>query len=105
LEKEMQEVAAMLECTEVEFLPEAFRQKLKELGGRERPATSLSGSAESFAIRRNLMARVDWFDDTKEVPVIDEQVQKLEGFRCGDGGRHHREGGARESSSRASSRR
>jgi len=26
------------------------------------------------------MARVDWFDDTKEVPVIDEQVQKLEGF-------------------------
>jgi len=36
LEKEMQEVAAMLECTEVEFLPEAFRQKLKELGGRER---------------------------------------------------------------------
>ena len=26
------------------------------------------------------MARVDWFDDTKDLPVIDEQVQKLEGF-------------------------
>jgi SpoVK/Ycf46/Vps4 family AAA+-type ATPase len=36
LEKEMQEVAAMLECTETEFLPEALRQRLKELGGRER---------------------------------------------------------------------
>jgi AAA+ superfamily predicted ATPase len=36
MEKEMQEVAAMLECTETEFLPEALRQRLKELGGRER---------------------------------------------------------------------
>jgi hypothetical protein len=26
------------------------------------------------------MARIDWFDDEKEVPVVDEQVQKLEHF-------------------------
>jgi hypothetical protein len=26
------------------------------------------------------MARIDWFDDKKDVPVIDEQVQKLAGF-------------------------
>jgi hypothetical protein len=26
------------------------------------------------------MARIDWFDDKTSVPVIDEQVQKLEGF-------------------------
>jgi hypothetical protein len=32
----MQEIAAMLECTDVEFLPEALRSKVKEAGGRER---------------------------------------------------------------------
>jgi len=26
------------------------------------------------------MARIDWFDDKTNVPVVDEQVQKLEGF-------------------------
>jgi SpoVK/Ycf46/Vps4 family AAA+-type ATPase len=36
LEKEMQEVAAMLECTDAEFLPERIRQKVQEPGGRER---------------------------------------------------------------------
>ena len=36
LEKEMQEIAAMLECTDVEFLPEALRPKVREAGGRER---------------------------------------------------------------------
>jgi AAA+ superfamily predicted ATPase len=35
LEKEMQEIAAMLECTDVEFLPEAFRKRVQEQGGRE----------------------------------------------------------------------
>jgi hypothetical protein len=36
LEKEMQEVAAMLECTDAEFLPAAIRQRVQEPGGRER---------------------------------------------------------------------
>jgi AAA+ superfamily predicted ATPase len=36
LEKEMQEIAAMLECTDAEFLPEAFRTRVQEQGGRER---------------------------------------------------------------------
>jgi AAA+ superfamily predicted ATPase len=36
LEKEMQEIAAMLECTDAEFLPEAFRKRVQEQGGRER---------------------------------------------------------------------
>jgi SpoVK/Ycf46/Vps4 family AAA+-type ATPase len=36
LEKEMQEIAAMLECTDAEFLPEAFRERVREQGGRER---------------------------------------------------------------------
>jgi hypothetical protein len=35
LEKEMQEIAAMLECTDAEFLPEAFRKRVQEQGGRE----------------------------------------------------------------------
>jgi SpoVK/Ycf46/Vps4 family AAA+-type ATPase len=36
LEKEMQEVAAMLECTDAEFLPERLRKVVQEPGGRER---------------------------------------------------------------------
>jgi AAA+ superfamily predicted ATPase len=36
LEKEMQEIAAMLECTDAEFLPEAFRSRVQEPGGRAR---------------------------------------------------------------------
>jgi AAA+ superfamily predicted ATPase len=36
LEKEMQEIAAMLECTDAEFLPQSFRERVQEQGGRER---------------------------------------------------------------------
>jgi hypothetical protein len=36
MEKEMQEIAAMLECTDAEFLPESFRKRVLEDGGRER---------------------------------------------------------------------
>jgi AAA+ superfamily predicted ATPase len=36
IEKEMQEIAAMLECTDAEFLPEVFRARVQEQGGRER---------------------------------------------------------------------
>jgi AAA+ superfamily predicted ATPase len=36
LEKELQEIAAMLECTDAEFLPEAFRKRVQEDGGRAR---------------------------------------------------------------------
>ena len=36
LEKEMQEVAAMLECTDIEFLPAERQALLREPGGRER---------------------------------------------------------------------
>lgn len=36
LEKEMQELAALLECTDVEFVPEGSLRGLKEPGGRER---------------------------------------------------------------------
>ena len=35
-EKEMQEVAAMLECTDAEFLPKRIRTMVQESGGRER---------------------------------------------------------------------
>jgi len=36
MEKEMQEIAAMLECTDAEFLPEGVRKRVQEDGGRER---------------------------------------------------------------------
>jgi AAA+ superfamily predicted ATPase len=35
IEKDMQEIAAILECTDREFLPELMRKKLEEAGGRE----------------------------------------------------------------------
>ena len=36
LEREAQELAAIIECTDVEFLPQAKRDKLDQLGGREK---------------------------------------------------------------------
>lgn len=36
LEREAQELAAIIECTDVEFLPQAKRDKLEQLGGREK---------------------------------------------------------------------
>jgi len=36
LEKEMQEIAAMLECTDAELLPESFRERVQGPGARER---------------------------------------------------------------------
>jgi SpoVK/Ycf46/Vps4 family AAA+-type ATPase len=36
LEKDLQEIAAILECTDREFLPEAIRQKAEAAGGRAR---------------------------------------------------------------------
>jgi len=35
LERELQELAAIIECTDIGFLPKAKLQKMKELGGRE----------------------------------------------------------------------
>jgi hypothetical protein len=32
----MQEIAAILECTDSEFLPVTFRHRIQEAGGRER---------------------------------------------------------------------
>jgi hypothetical protein len=36
LEREAQELAAIIECTDVEFLPPSKRDKLEKLGGREK---------------------------------------------------------------------
>ena len=36
LEREAQELAAIIECTDVEFLPPAKREKMEQLGGREK---------------------------------------------------------------------
>ncbi len=42
LEREAQELAAIIECTDVEFLPAAKREKLATLGGRERAQERLT---------------------------------------------------------------
>lgn len=36
LEREAQELAAIIECTDVEFLPQSKRERLEKLGGREK---------------------------------------------------------------------
>ncbi len=36
LERQLQEVAAMIECTDREFLPEAVQQRMDQMGGREK---------------------------------------------------------------------
>jgi hypothetical protein len=36
LEREAQELAAIIECTDVEFLPQPKREKLDKFGGREK---------------------------------------------------------------------
>jgi hypothetical protein len=35
LEKELQEIAAIIECTDREFLPPPMREKIERLGGRD----------------------------------------------------------------------
>ncbi len=46
LEKEMQEIAAVLECTEKRFLPEHWRAKVNEPGGRSRLQERLAAIRE-----------------------------------------------------------
>ena len=36
LERELQELAAMIECTDIEFLPPSKRERIDQLGGREK---------------------------------------------------------------------
>lgn len=51
LEREAQELAAIIECTDIEFLPPAKQQRLAELGGRERAQERMT------AIKQILEAR------------------------------------------------
>jgi AAA+ superfamily predicted ATPase len=46
LEKEMQEIAAVLECTEKRFLPDHWKQKVNEPGGRSRLQERLAAIRE-----------------------------------------------------------
>jgi len=46
LEKEMQEIAAVLECTEKRFLPERWKEKVSQAGGRSRLQERLAAIRE-----------------------------------------------------------
>lgn len=46
LEKEMQEIAAVLECTEKRFLPERWKEKVTQAGGRSRLQERLAAIRE-----------------------------------------------------------
>ena len=49
LEREAQELAAIIECTDVEFLPPAKRDKLDQLGGREKLQERLTAIKQILA--------------------------------------------------------
>jgi len=46
LEKEMQEIAAVLECTEKRFLPERWKEQVSKPGGRSRLQERLAAIRE-----------------------------------------------------------
>jgi ATP-dependent 26S proteasome regulatory subunit len=46
LERELQELAAIIECTDVEFLPASKREKMSALGGREKLQERLTAIKE-----------------------------------------------------------
>jgi hypothetical protein len=46
LEKEMQEIAAVLECTEKRFLPDRWKEKVNQSGGRSRLQERLAAIRE-----------------------------------------------------------
>lgn len=51
LEREAQELAAMIECTDVEFLPPPKKARLDELGGRERAQERMTAIKQLLASR------------------------------------------------------
>ena len=52
LEREAQELAAIIECTDVEFLPPSKREKLDKLGGREKLQERLTAIKQILEERR-----------------------------------------------------
>ncbi len=52
LEREAQELAAIIECTDIEFLPQSKREKLDKLGGREKLQERLTAIKDILAERR-----------------------------------------------------
>ena len=74
LERELQETAAMLECTDRQFLPPAILEKMAAEGGRAQAAGAADGAqADREGIcetgRQDPMARTSWFDDKAEHPA------------------------------------
>ena len=52
LEREAQELAAIIECTDVEFLPQSKQDKLAKLGGREKMQERLTAIKQILEERR-----------------------------------------------------
>ena len=105
LEKEKQELAAVLECTSMSFLPDEWGNRILQPDGRtkiqERMAAirakneldgfttaAVPADAPRFTISRNKMrkdrhessAHRDWLDSKSETPVIQEHVERLGSF-------------------------
>ena len=84
LERELQETAAMLECTDSQFLPPAILEKMAAEGGRAQAAGAADGAQAdcegSLRLGGMSMARTSWFDDKAEHPLIQERLEKLESF-------------------------
>ena len=79
LEREAQELAAIIECTDVEFLPPSKREKLDKFGGREKLQERLTAIKQILEERKSNMARHSWID-AEANPDLDAHVEQLEHF-------------------------
>ena len=88
LERELQETAAMIECTDRQFLPPAIVEKMEAAGGRGKLDARLDGAqaargrpvTDDLSERRTVVARTSWFDDKGQHPMVHDRVNTLESF-------------------------
>ena len=92
MERELQEIAAVIECTDRQFLPRADTRAHGQ--GRRTgdipdaphgPETDLEGPVEASVLsdpadKDGPMAKASWFDERAEHPTLHERVEKLESF-------------------------
>ena len=85
LEREAQELAAIIECTDVEFLPPSKREKLEQVrrpreaaGAADRDQADPRRALER-AKKETTMARTSWINDDID-PDLDAHVAQLEHF-------------------------
>jgi hypothetical protein len=89
LERELQETAAILECTDRQFQPPADSREGGSRGRAWQLQARLTALKQIVKISETEACdgTNDWFDDKAEHPLIHEQIERLESFTTRAGGR------------------